>query len=78
MSVDIDGSHVGDTEHRTYVVQTVNPGKHVITAHAENTSEIELTNEADKNYFVWLEVSIGVVIPRAELLMLVKKKQKLA
>lgn len=67
MSVDIDGKHVGDTEHRTFIVQTVNPGKHVITAHAENTSEIELATEANTNHFVWLEVSLGIVIPRAEL-----------
>ena len=74
MSVDIDGSHVGDTEHRTYIAKTVSPGKHVITAHAENTSEIELTTEADKNYFVWLEVTIGAVIPRAELQNVSKEK----
>jgi len=67
MSVDIDGKHVGDTEQRTFIVKTVTPGKHVITAHAENTSEIELTTEADKNHFVWLEVYVGAFVPRAEL-----------
>ncbi|MEH6453761.1 MAG: DUF2846 domain-containing protein [Psychromonas sp.] len=67
MSVDIDGEHAGDTEQRTFIVKTVEPGMHSITAHAENTSNIELFAESGKNYFVWLEVYLGVVIPRAKL-----------
>ena len=74
MSVELDGQHAGDTEQRTFIVKPVNPGKHVITAHGENTSEIEITTEEDENYFVWLEVTVGAVIPRAKLHSVSKDK----
>ena len=67
MAVDIDGKHVGGTTQRTFIVSSVQPGKHIIKAHGENVSEIEITTEAGKNYFVWLEVTVGAFIPRAKL-----------
>lgn len=67
MAVDIDGEHVGATSQRTFIVSTVQPGQHTIAAHGENVSEIEITTEAGKNYFAWLEVTIGAFIPRAKL-----------
>ena len=74
MSVELDGQHAGDTEQRTFIVKSVTPGKHVITAHGENTSEIEITTEEDKNHFVWLEITVGAVIPRAKLHSVSKDK----
>ncbi len=67
ISAEIDGKHVSNTEDRTYVLKTLKPGKHIITAHAENTSKIEVTTEADKNYYVWLEVTLGLEKPRTKL-----------
>jgi len=67
MAVEIDGIHAGDTKEKTFILQTVKPGKHIVTAHGENTSEIELLTEAGKNYFVWLEVAVGAFIPAARL-----------
>jgi len=67
MAVDIDGKHVGATSQRTFIVSSVQPGKHTIAAHGENVSRIEITTEAGKNYFVWLEVTVGAFIPRAKL-----------
>ncbi|MFV2061345.1 MAG: hypothetical protein ACC653_11730 [Gammaproteobacteria bacterium] len=67
ITAEIDGKHVSDTEQRTFLVKTVIPGQHVITAHAENTSKIEITTAADKNYFIWLEVTLGLEKPRAKL-----------
>ena len=67
MAVDIDGKYVGGTTQRTFIVSSVQPGKHIINAHGENVSEIEITTEAGKNYFVWLEVTVGAFIPRATL-----------
>lgn len=67
ISVDIDGQHAGVTNHKTYILQSVDPGKHTITAHAENIDELELTTEAGRNYFIWLEVNLGAVTNRAHL-----------
>jgi len=57
ISIDIDGKHAGNTLQETFILQSIDPGEHKITAHAENTSEIELVTEAGKIYFVWLDVS---------------------
>ena len=74
MSVEIDGEHVGDTEQRTFIVKSVDPGDHVVTAHGENTSEIKIRAEENKNSFVWLEVTVGAIIPRAKLHSVSKEK----
>ncbi len=67
ISVDIDGRHAGNTDHKTFILKSITPGKHTIIAHAENTDEIELITVAGKNHFIWLEARIGVVINRAHL-----------
>jgi hypothetical protein len=76
ISVDIDDKHAGNTLQETFILQTVDPGKHKITAHAENTSEIELITEAGKTYFVWLEVELGVVVNRGHLHSVSEEKGK--
>ena len=63
--VDIDGKPAGDTNQGTFILKSVAPGKHSITALAENTETIELTTVADNNYFIWLEVRIGAVTNHA-------------
>ena len=65
--VDIDGKHAGNTLQETFILQSVEPGNHKITAHGENTNEIELVTEADKIYFVWLDVSLGAFTNRGQL-----------
>lgn len=77
MAVEIDNKHVGGTSQRTFIVSSVQPGNHTITAHGENKSEIEITTEAGKNYFVWLEVTIGAFIPRANLHLVDQKTGKI-
>jgi len=74
MSVDIDGNHAGDTKQKTFILKTVKPGKHVVATHTENTSELTLNTEAGNNYFIWLEVRLGIFVPRAELHLVDKEK----
>ena len=63
--VEINGKHAGDTNHQTFILKSVAPGEHSITAFAENTETIEITTVADNNYFIWLEVKMGVVTNHA-------------
>ena len=65
LSYQINGKHAGDTNHQTFILKSVAPGKHSITAFAENTETIEITTVADNNYFIWLEVKMGVVTNHA-------------
>ena len=65
ISVDINGKHAGNTNQKTFIFKSVAPGKHSITAFAENTEFIEITTIADKNYFIWLEVRLGAVTNHA-------------
>jgi hypothetical protein len=65
IAVTIDGKPAGNTKQKTFILKTVPPGKYTITAQAENTDTIELVTEAGKNYFIWLEVRIGVITNHA-------------
>ena len=65
--VKINDRTVGVTGTRTYVFVVLPPGKHTITAMAENTHQIELETAAGQNYYVWLEASLGAVVNRAHL-----------
>jgi hypothetical protein len=59
MSVLVDGKMVGDTVSKSYIYLTVNPGKHTVTSRAENESVLNVTTQANKNYFIWQEVKMG-------------------
>ena len=74
--VDIDGEPAGKTNQGTFILKSVAPGKHSITAQAENTETIEITTAADKNYFIWLEVRIGVVTNHAHFHLVDKAQGK--
>ncbi len=76
ISVDIDGKHAGNTLQKTFILESVGPGEHTITAHAENTSKIELVTEAGKIYFVWLDVNLGAFVNRGQLRSVSEEKGK--
>jgi hypothetical protein len=63
--VEINGKHAGNTNKETFILKSVAPGKHTITAFAENTETIEITTAVDNNYFIWLEVKIGAITNHA-------------
>jgi len=63
MAVEIDGKHAANTEDATFIFQSLEPGKHIITAHGEGTNEIVITTKAGENYYILLDVRLGVFIP---------------
>lgn len=67
MPVLMDNVSVGDTAAKTYILQTVEPGNHVITSKTENDATLSLDTQAGKNYYVWQEVKLGFVSARSAL-----------
>ncbi len=67
MEVDLDGKQVGTTAAKTYLLLTVNPGKHTLVSHAEGNSTLAVDAQAGKNHFVWQEVKMGVLYAGSKL-----------
>lgn len=43
------------------------PGSHTITSKSENDATLTLSTEAGKNYYVWQEVKMGLLMARSKL-----------
>lgn len=67
LTVVIDGRLVGDTASKTYMLIETTPGSHAIISKSEKDSELLITVEEGKNYFVWQEVKIGLFAARSQL-----------
>ena len=67
MEVDVDGQQVGTTAAKTYLVVTVNPGKHTLASHAEGNNSLVVDTQPGKNHFVWQEVKMGVLYAGSKL-----------
>jgi hypothetical protein len=67
MDVSVDGKVLGQTAAKTYFHTELTPGKHIITSAAENTDLLEIDVVAEKLYFVWQEVKMGVLYARNKL-----------
>lgn len=67
MPVLIDGVSVGDTVADSYILRTMDPGKHTILSKGENDSTLELDAKANTNYYVWQEIKMGVFSARSNL-----------
>ncbi len=65
MSVSVNGKALGQTAAQTYFRLNLTPGKYNIESFAENVSNLPLTTEAGKNYFVWQEVKMGMWMARS-------------
>lgn len=65
MSVMVNGKTLGQTAAQTYFHLNVIPGKYSVESHAENVSNLSLSVEAGKNYFVWQEVKWGMWYARS-------------
>lgn len=55
MDVMIDGAFVAKPQAFYYVWKKLSPGRHTISAQGAEKNEIEITVEAGRNYFLWLE-----------------------
>jgi hypothetical protein len=67
MPVSLDGQMMGRTGPQTYFMWTVEPGKHEVASHAENTIRMTLDTQAGRNYYVWQEVKMGMWMARSQL-----------
>ncbi|MBR7801738.1 DUF2846 domain-containing protein [Undibacterium fentianense] len=67
MPVEIDGKEIGKTGSKTYFAVKVAPGKHTLVSKAENDFVLDLSAEAGKNYFIWQEVKMGLLMARTKL-----------
>ncbi|MGH8435443.1 MAG: DUF2846 domain-containing protein [Pseudomonas sp.] len=76
MDVSLNGKQVGTTVANTYLVLAVPAGQHTLKSSAENDSELQLSTEAGKNYFVWQEVKMGVLYARNQLQLVDEAKGK--
>jgi hypothetical protein len=67
MPVVADGRIVGDTVSKTFILLSVDPGKHSLVSKTENDAVLDIVTEKNKNYFVWQEVKMGVWAARSKL-----------
>ncbi|MFM5402545.1 DUF2846 domain-containing protein [Aeromonas veronii] len=67
MPVLVDGVAVGDTVAHSYILKQVAPGSHTIISKSENDATLILSTEAGKNYYVWQEVKMGLLMARSKL-----------
>lgn len=67
MPLTLDGKSVGSTASKTFVLQQVEPGKHIVQSITENEPSVEVNAEAGKNYYVWQEVKMGAFQPGSAL-----------
>lgn len=65
MTVSVNGKTLGQTAAQTYFWLNVTPGKYNVQSHTENLSNLSLSLEAGRNYFVWQEVKIGMLTPKS-------------
>jgi len=65
MTLTVNSKVVGQTAAKTFFMLNVLPGKYTVESHAENISNLSLTTEAGKNYFVWQEVKMGMWMARS-------------
>ena len=67
MPVTLNGKPVGETVAKSYLMLAVPAGQQTLVSSAENDSELKLTAEPGKNYFVWQEVKMGFIKARNNL-----------
>ena len=63
----LDGKPIGTTQWKTYIKVTTNPGTHTLVSHAEVDHSIQFKTKANKNYFVWQEIKMGIMEARSKL-----------
>lgn len=67
MPVFIDDKVVGQTAADTYILATVDPGKHKVVSQSAEDASLDITTEPGKNYFIWQEVKMGVLSASSDL-----------
>jgi len=76
MNVHCDSTLIGTTNANSYLYLIVDPGNYLIRSKAENKSELPVTVEAGKIYYIEQSVKMGIVYARANLLLVDEEKGK--
>lgn len=76
MDVELDGKPLGQIGSGTFFYLEVAPGRHTVTSHAENTSEVTFDAVAGKPLYIWNEVKMGLLKPRVQLQVVDSDKGK--
>lgn len=66
----VDQEPIGVNKGKHYTFASVEPGKHVFWARAENTSALELDIEAGKTYYLKQKVKTGALKARIKLIQI--------
>jgi predicted small secreted protein len=67
MYVSVDDYPIGSTAAKTYHYVEVSPGYHIIKGRAENDSFVGFDFLANKLYYIWQEVKMGLMVAGNEL-----------
>ncbi len=67
MTVSVNGKTLGQTGPHSYFHLNVPPGEYTVESHTENLATLSITAEAEKNYYVWQEVKMGMWAPKSKL-----------
>jgi Protein of unknown function (DUF2846) len=61
MSLELDGTPLGETAAKTFHWLTITPGKHRLVGKAQNESVVEFTAASGRNVFVRQDVGTGLL-----------------
>lgn len=67
MSVNLDGTALGDTAAKTYLYVPIPAGVHTVVSKAENDSSATIDAQPGGTYFLWQEVKMGLWTARSAL-----------
>jgi hypothetical protein len=67
MNIFVDDKFIGQTAANTYHYVEVAPGKHIFKGSSENDSIIDIEVMANKLYYIWQEVKMGIIYARNKL-----------
>jgi hypothetical protein len=67
ISILIDDKEFGRTRGKSFLMADLAPGEHTFVSKAENDSTARLDVQAGRTYFVWQEIVMGALSPRAHL-----------
>lgn len=67
MEVAVDGQPLGQTAPQTYLYKELPPGRHTVSAKAENQETLTIDMAPGKLYYVWQEVKMGLLYARTQL-----------
>ncbi len=63
----VDGVYVANLRPMSFIVMDLEPGVHSIVSRTAKPHSVEINTRANTNYFVWQQLSLGLLSPRSTL-----------